>query len=50
MGYFDKLLVLWFVLLVANFGMRDISKITVLLRRNLELGLQIRCRGLLLHV
>jgi hypothetical protein len=50
MGYYTKPLVLQFALLVANFGMRDISKITALLRRNLELGLRICCGGLILHM
>ena len=30
--------------------MRDICKVTGLLRRNMELGLRIRCRGLILHM
>jgi hypothetical protein len=50
MGYYTKPLVLQCASSVANFGMRDISKITGLLRRNLELGLRIRCRGLILHM
>jgi len=35
---------------VKFFGMRDICKVTGLLRRNMELGLRIRCRGLILHM
>ena len=35
---------------VKYFGMRDICKVTGLLRRNMELGLRIRCRGLILHM
>ncbi len=50
MCYYTKPLVLQFALFVANFGMRDICKVTGLLRRNLELGLRIRCRGLILHM
>jgi hypothetical protein len=33
-----------------NFGMRDICKVTGLLRWNMELVLRIRCRGLTLHM
>ena len=39
---------LFYLLLIS--GMRDICKITGLLRRNLELGLRICCRGLILHM
>jgi hypothetical protein len=35
---------------VKFFGMRDTCKVTGLLRRNMELGLRIRCRGLILHM
>ncbi len=39
-----------FSFVVKFFGMRDICKVTGLLRQNMGLGLRIRCRGLILHI